>query len=208
MVVMSRARALVIAVAVGVLATSCSSQVKNSTTSGATRAADSSAAPVSAREREYFIAADEVKWNYAPLGRNAITGKAFDDVANTYVQAGPDRIGSTYTKCLYRGYTDASFKSRVVTAPQDDYVGSLGPVIRAQVGDTIKVIFRNNCSFPASIHPHGVFYKKDSEGAGYDDGTARADKADDSVPKGGTHVYNWQVPERAGPGPHDGSSVM
>jgi FtsP/CotA-like multicopper oxidase with cupredoxin domain len=38
----------------------------------------------------------------------------------------------------------------------------LGPVIRAQVGDTIKVTFRNNCSFPASIHPHGVFYDKKS----------------------------------------------
>lgn len=28
------------------------------------------------------------------------------------------------------------------------------------------------------------------------------------MPKGGRHTYVWEVPERAGPGPHDGSSVM
>jgi len=160
------------------------------------------------KERDYFIAADEVQWNYAPMGMNEITGKPFDDVADTYVKAGPDRIGSTYTKCLYRGYTDATFKTQIKRAPQDAYLGLLGPVIRAEVGDTIKVTFKNNCSFPASIHPHGVFYGKDSEGAPYNDGTSGADKADDAVPTGGTHVYNWQVPERAGPGPNDGSSVM
>jgi hephaestin len=162
----------------------------------------------SGKERDYFIAAETVQWNYAPMGMNEITGKPFDDVADTYVKAGPDRIGSTYTKCLYHGYTDATFKTPIKRAAQDAYLGLLGPVIRAEVGDTIKVTFKNNCSFPASIHPHGVFYGKDSEGAPYNDGTSGADKADDAVPTGGTHVYNWQVPERAGPGPHDGSSVM
>jgi hephaestin len=58
------------------------------------------------------------------------------------------------------------------------------------------------------MHPHGVFYAKSSEGAPYDDGTSGADKADDAVPTGGNHTYIWQVPERAGPGPSDGSSVM
>ena len=31
---------------------------------------------------------------------------------------------------------------------------------------------------------------------------------DDSVPQGASHTYEWKVPERAGPGPMDGSSVM
>ena len=93
--------------------------------------------------------------------------------------------------------------------PADErYLGLLGPVIRAEVGDTIKVVFRNTCPFPASVHPHGVFYEKDSEGAPYNDGTSGADKADDAVPTGGRHTYVWQVPERAGPAPGDGSSVM
>ncbi len=88
------------------------------------------------------------------------------------------------------------------------YLGFLGPVIRAAVGDRIKVVFRNACPFPASIHPHGVFYEKDGEGAPYDDGAGGADKADDAVPPGATYTYTWKVPERAGPGSADGSSVM
>src|SRR5690242_11738010 len=31
--------------------------------------------------RKYFIAADEVLWNYAPLGFNAVTGEPFDEQA-------------------------------------------------------------------------------------------------------------------------------
>ncbi|MGH7838119.1 MAG: multicopper oxidase domain-containing protein, partial [Candidatus Binataceae bacterium] len=34
------------------------------------------------------------------------------------------------------------------------------------------------------------------------------DKDDDAVPPGGQHVYVWEVPERAGPGPNDPSSVV
>jgi hypothetical protein len=158
--------------------------------------------------RTYYISADEVSWNYAPDGRDDITGKPFDDVADTYVKRGPGRIGSTYLKCIYRGYTDSTFHSRQVRLADEQYLGLLGPVIRAQVGDTIKVVFRNSCPFAASVHPHGVFYQKDSEGAPYSDGTSGAAKADDAVPTGKQHVYTWLVPDRAGPGPNDGSSVM
>ena len=80
--------------------------------------------------------------------------------------------------------------------------------IRAEVGDTIQVVFRNNTSIRRSVHPHGVFYHKDSEGAPYADGTSGADKARRRGAAGGDHTYTWQVPERAGPGPMDGSSVM
>jgi len=59
------------------------------------------------------------------------------------------------------------------------------------------------------MHPHGVFYNKDSEGAPYSDGTtAASDKHDDGVPAGQKHLYVWAVPERAGPGRMEGSSVM
>ena len=160
------------------------------------------------KTRTYYISADQVDWDYAPLGTNEITGEPFDEVADTYVKNGPGRIGSKYEKCLYRGYTDGSFTHRVARPAGERYLGLLGPVIRAEVGDTIKVVFRNTCPFPASVHPHGVFYAKGSEGAPYNDGTHGAKKDDDAVPTGGTHTYTWEVPQRAGPGPGDGSSVM
>ena len=158
--------------------------------------------------RTYYIAAEEVVWNYAPDGRNEITGKPFDDVADTYVKTGAGRIGSRYLKCLYRGYTDATFRARQSRSAADAYLGFLGPVIRAEVGDTIRVVFKNNCPFPTSVHPHGVLYDKSSEGAPYNDGTSGADKSDDAVRTGGRHTYTWEVPQRAGPGPSDSSSVM
>lgn len=158
--------------------------------------------------RNYYIAADEVAWNYAPAGTNMFTGTPFDDEAKKFVQAGPDRIGSTYTKCLYHGYTDATFSQQVPRPAAEQYLGFLGPVIRAQVGDTVHLTFRNNCSFPASVHPHGVFYQKKDEGAQYNDGRSAADKAGDAVAPHQQYDYTWQVPERAGPGPMDGSSVM
>jgi multicopper oxidase len=158
--------------------------------------------------RTYYIGADEAVWDYAPAGRNEITGEPFDDAANTFVESGRGRIGSRYLKCLYRGYTDASFKHLEERSREERYLGALGPVIRAEVGDKVKVVFRNACPFPTSVHAHGVFYEKDSEGAPYADVTSGADKADDAVPPGGKHTYVWDVPERAGPGPSDGSSVM
>lgn len=158
--------------------------------------------------RTYYIAADEVDWDYAPQGRNLITGAPFDDAANVFVRPGPQRVGSVYRKALYREYTDGTFSTLKPRPPEWQHLGLLGPLIRAEVGDTIRVVFRNDASRPYSIHVHGVFYAKDSEGAPYSDGTSGAAKDDDAVPPGGTHVYTWQVPERAGPGPHDGSSVM
>ena len=157
--------------------------------------------------RTYYIAADQVDWNYAPDGTNDITGQPFDEVADTYVEDRPRAYRIAVREVplprVHRRELQASQPPR-----PDKYLGLLGPVIRAEVGDTIHVIFRNNCPFPTSVHPHGVFYAKNSEGAPYNDGTSGADKADDAVPTGGEHTYVWQVPERAGPGPSDGSSVM
>jgi hypothetical protein len=48
-----------------------------------------------------YIAADAVAWDDAPSGRDQITGTLFDDVANVYVQRGPERIGHIYRKALY-----------------------------------------------------------------------------------------------------------
>jgi FtsP/CotA-like multicopper oxidase with cupredoxin domain len=165
-------------------------------------------APAGISTRTYYIAADEVNWDYAPTGINQITGQPFDDVANVFVKHGPERIGKVYVKSQYREYTDGTFTKLKTVPAKWKHLGILGPVIQAQVGETIKVVFKNNTTKDASVHPHGVFYNKDSEGAPYNDGTTGADKADDAVPPGGTHVYTWKVPQRAGPGPHDGDSVM
>lgn len=158
--------------------------------------------------RTYYIAADEVDWDYAPNQINQITGKSFDPVANVFVQRSPERIGTVYRKALYREYTDSSFSQLKEISPEWQHLGMLGPLIRAEVGDIIQVIFKNNTALDVSIHPHGVFYAKDSEGALYNDGTNGDRKRDDAVSSGQTYTYTWKVPERAGPGPHDPNSIL
>ncbi len=156
----------------------------------------------------YYVAADEVDWNYAPDGVNKMMGMKFEGYAKVFTEQGPHRIGTTYRKAIYREYTDETFARLKPRAPEWEHAGILGPILRAEVGDTIRVVFKNNATHPASMHSHGVFYNKDSEGANYDDGTSGNDKADDDVPPGNTHTYVWQVPERAGPGPGDPSSLV
>ncbi len=130
-------------------ATPASSQANND--SGAT-----------GRVRTYYVAAEEVEWDYAPLGMDMTTGKAFEGTAVAYTKPGPNRIGHIYRKALYREYTDATFATRKPRPAQDEYLGLLGPILRAEVGETIKVVFKNNASRPFSMHPHGVFYEKAS----------------------------------------------
>ena len=168
--------------------------------------------PINAQEKSaptvhtYYLAADEVEWNYTPLGVDKMMGMEFTGYAKVFTERGPHRIGTTYRKAIYREYTDETFAKLKPRPPEWEHLGMLGPVLRAEVGDTIRVVFKNNATHPFSMHPHGVFYAKDSEGSGYDDGYAGADKM--GVPPGKTHIYTWQVPERAGPGPNDPSSVV
>ena len=158
--------------------------------------------------RTYYVAAEEVEWDYAPLGKDMESGKAFEGAALAYTQPGPNRIGHVYRKALYREYTDATFATRKPRLPQDEYLGVLGPTLRAEVGETIKVVFKNNASRPFSMHPHGVFYEKASEGSMYADNVPHDQKMGSMVPPGATFTYEWGVPERAGPGPEDPSSIV
>lgn len=160
------------------------------------------------KTRVYYIAADEINWDYAPTGRDEAMGHSFDELQKGYTEASMHHIGRIYKKAVYREYTDDTFTSLKQRTADEAYLGILGPVLRAEVGDTIKVVFKNNASHPFSMHPHGVLYKKDSEGADYNDGTSGSDKDDGGVPPGSKHTYLWQVPERAGPGPADPSSVF
>ena len=161
-----------------------------------------------AKTRVYYVAADEVDWDYAPTGRDEAMGHPFDELQKGYTESGPHQIGRICKKAIYREYTDDTFATLKKRDADDAYLGILGPVLRAEVGDTIKVVFKNNATHPYSMHPHGVLYQKDSEGADYNDGTSGGDKTDGGVPPGSTHIYLWQVPERAGPGPADPSSVV
>jgi manganese oxidase len=151
------------------------------------------------KTRTYYVAADEVEWNYAPSGRDETMDMPFDPVAQSFAESGPHQIGRINKKAIYREYTDGTFTTLKPRAAEDQYLGILGPIIRGEVGDTFKIVFKNNATHPFGMHPHGVLCQKDSEGADYNDGTTGADKEDGCVAPGATHTYTWQAVDRSGP---------
>ncbi len=160
------------------------------------------------KTRTYYVAADEVEWDYAPSGRDMMMDMPFDPIAKGFTEPGPHQIGRVNKKAVYHEYTDATFTTLKPRAPEDQYLGILGPIIRGEVGDTLKIVFKNNATHPYGMHPHGVLYQKDSEGADYNDSTVGPDKEDGCVAPGATHTYTWQAVNRSGPGPNDPSSVF
>jgi manganese oxidase len=86
-------------------------------------------APAVAAERTYYIAADEIVWNYAPSGTNVLTGAP--------LKPNKDQLGFAYHKIVYHGYTDATFQTLQTRGADEQYMGVMGPPIRAAVGDSV-----------------------------------------------------------------------
>ncbi|XP_047610849.1 ceruloplasmin-like [Phacochoerus africanus] len=147
----------------------------------------------------YYIAAEEISWNYAPSGIDFFSKKnltAAGSESRLYFEQSPTRIGGTYKKLVYREYTDASFQTQKARAV---HLGILGPVLKAEVGQTIQVTFYNNASLPLSIHPHGLRYNKSNEGSFYKTPMGSLPSSSSHVNPGATFVYTWDVPRDVGP---------
>jgi FtsP/CotA-like multicopper oxidase with cupredoxin domain len=146
------------------------------------------------RTRHYYIQAEDVIWDFAPSNQNLVHGGAIPE---------PWTSSHIFPKVRYIQYTDASFST---PKPQPEWLGVLGPIIRAEVGDQVVVLFRNR-AFKAGgsygMHPHGFRYTKDNEGAHYMPAGAGAE-----VPPGGQFEYHWFADEDSGPGLGDPSSLV
>jgi multicopper oxidase len=137
--------------------------------------------------REYYIAAEQVEWDYAPSGLELMHG---DDIPF------PWGLYRRWPKTRFIEYTNGSFSQR---KPQPEWLGILGPIIRAEVGDWVVVHFRNLAPGYHSIHVHGLRYDKQNEGAVYSNNLPGI-----AVPPGGEFTYRWFAD--AGSGPPAGES--
>lgn len=105
------------------------------------------------RTVEYWVAAVPTSWNVVPNGRDAIE----------HMPHPPHE--TSFRTVVYRAYT-RDFGKLVPNAPGN--AGIQGPLIRARVGDTILVHFRNLDTVfnrPHSMHFHGVHYRFGSDGS-------------------------------------------
>ena len=141
--------------------------------------------PAAARERIHFIAAQEISWDYAPQGKNVISGRPLFPI-------GSAQLGWTYHKIVYREYTDATFTTQVKAPATERYMGLVGPTIHAEVGDTVVIVFRNLARLPLDIAPNGV------------DSYPRPAAVNPST----TRTFRWPITATDGPGLADLSSIV
>uniref|UniRef100_A0A4W5JKS9 ferroxidase n=1 Tax=Hucho hucho TaxID=62062 RepID=A0A4W5JKS9_9TELE len=66
----------------------------------------------------------------------------------------------------------------------------VGPVLRAEVGDILQVVFLNKADRSYSIQPHGLHFDKQYQGTSYQDGV---EKPGSAVSPGSRFTYTWQV---------------
>ncbi|KAL2081363.1 hypothetical protein ACEWY4_023216 [Coilia grayii] len=142
--------------------------------------------PEGTNVRQYYLSAEEVDWDYGGYGQRRSDMKS-------------DGRPTKFTKVVYRGYLDPKFKIPDIRGEVDEHLGILGPVIRAEVGDTIMVVFRNLASRPYSVHANGVSYSKQMEGLSYVDGTPYWYQEDNAVRFNQSYTYMWKVSEKVGP---------
>jgi FtsP/CotA-like multicopper oxidase with cupredoxin domain len=120
----------------------------------ATGAAVCAAAPASAAVREFWVQAEPSTWNMVPTGR--------DPIAGTLLQPSETVLPTV----VYRRYTRGWRRPLPNAAGNQN--GIPGPLLRARVGDRIRVHFRNRDTLRRdahSMHFHGVRYRPSSDGA-------------------------------------------
>ncbi|XP_054670680.1 coagulation factor V isoform X1 [Grus americana] len=151
---------------------------------------------------EYFIAAEEVIWDYAPSIPDSLDrhykAQHLDNFSNL--------IGKKYKKAIFRQYTDASFTKRL-ESPRPKETGILGPIIRAQLNDKVKIVFKNKASRPYSIYFHGVTLSKNAEGADYPLDPRGNDTQSRGIEPGKTYTYEWKIAKTDQPTAQDAQCI-
>ncbi|XP_076011480.1 coagulation factor V isoform X1 [Genypterus blacodes] len=139
--------------------------------------------------KTYFIAAEEVEWNFGGYGQRRVDRSAHNNRE------------TKFTKVVFRGYLDGSFQTPEIHGEVEEHLGILGPTIKAEVDQSIMVVFRNKANRPYSLHPNGVSYTKQTEGLSYEDESKHWYKHDNEVQPNTTFTYLWKASPQAGPLP-------
>jgi manganese oxidase len=134
-------------------------------------AATASTAGGGSADREYWIRAEPRKWNIVKTGRDEMMDRKVKDK-------------SRFLAWAYRPYSE-NFGEPLGPAKIP------GPLIEANVGESIAVHFQSAVPSPVTIHPHGVFYAEDM------DGSYKGEFTDPGgfVQNGETFTYHWDARE-------------
>ncbi len=148
-------------------------------------------------KREYWVTTQVIpKWDMVPLGKAMMTTDSID----------PAR------RYLYRAMRYVRTDSVWKVLPVPSWQQLSGPIIRATVGDSVIVHFRNDpgSGMPLSMHPHNLLYDEANEGvwrADRPEGWPESGTAGGAVKPGGEFTYRWKAEARSvGVGPYHSHS--
>ncbi|HWD09725.1 MAG TPA: multicopper oxidase domain-containing protein [Actinomycetota bacterium] len=148
------------------------------------------------RTREYWVQVDAFSHNLVPTGSDQLMGRSFKPSDSTYWGLG------------YRAFTPSWGEPLPGNDDLGPNTGIPGPILRAGVGDTVLVHFRNNdthYNWPHSMHPHGLKYDPASDGAYVASDTTTPGRA---VPVGQSYTYTWTAqPSSVGTWPYHDHSI-
>ncbi|MCX8048155.1 MAG: multicopper oxidase domain-containing protein [Methylohalobius sp.] len=159
--------------------------------------------PGHAQMRQYYLAAEEEVWDFAPSGQNLV---------HCHPDPEPCPLPEPWTNShrfpvvRFVQYSDANYTTRV---PQPGWLGILGPILRAEVGDELRVRLCNRASRPVGLHPHGLRYTKDQEGAHYSGvNSGQGPGLGAAISPGQCFDYQWLADAESGPTPMEPSSKV
>jgi FtsP/CotA-like multicopper oxidase with cupredoxin domain len=152
--------------------------------------------PRAGQLREYWFQADSFFHNLVPTGVDGMTGATFTPNQTSYWAVG------------YRAFTPNWGKPLPGNDDIGPNTGIPGPIIRCQVGDTIRVHFRNNDTYykvPHSVSVHALAYTPENDGGW---AWMLRDRPGTAINVGDTYTYEWKaIPRSVGTWPYHDHSV-
>ncbi|NXF50177.1 HPHL1 protein, partial [Oceanites oceanicus] len=137
--------------------------------------------------RLYYIAAEEMEWDYASNKSSA--PKIYNVSSNEERYPRQKMLVG-----MGHSYSGGETLKHPFMKPASIFCFHLGPLLHAEVGDSVLIVFKNKASRPYSISAHGI------------EEVAALGKIVLSV-SGEINTYRWNVPERSGPGKTDPNCI-
>ncbi|NWW16444.1 HPHL1 protein, partial [Falcunculus frontatus] len=138
--------------------------------------------------RLYYIAAEEIEWDYASNKSSA--PKIYNISSNE--ERYPTQKTVVGTVHTYSG--GETLKHHFMMPALYSLKGR--PLLHAEVGDSVLIVFKNKASRPYSISAHGI----------EEVGCEEEPETPITLP-GEINTYRWNVPERSGPGKTDPNCI-
>ncbi|NWH89440.1 HPHL1 protein, partial [Aegithalos caudatus] len=105
--------------------------------------------------RLYYIAAEEIEWDYASNKSSA--PKIYN--ISSYEERNIFTISFSEGKKKIKNAAITSLRNKILKDskfPQDFFLKTSWPLLHAEVGDSVLIVFKNKASRPYSISAHGI----------------------------------------------------